>query len=101
MLSCFESGVSEYGLPNRIHSDLGGENVEVWRYMVRTHNDNSSCIIVGSSTNNKRIERLWRDVHRCVLRPFGDHFRHFEEAESLVHLTKLIFLLTCHLSSTN
>uniref|UniRef100_A0A1X7U675 Integrase catalytic domain-containing protein n=1 Tax=Amphimedon queenslandica TaxID=400682 RepID=A0A1X7U675_AMPQE len=31
MLSCFENGVFEYGLPTRIRSDLGGENVEVWR----------------------------------------------------------------------
>lgn len=25
-----------------------------------------SCIIVGSSTHNERIERLWSDVFRCV-----------------------------------
>ena len=94
VLSCFENGVSEYGLPNRICSDLGGENVEVWRYMVRAHNDNSSCIIVGSSTHNKRLERFWRDVHRCVLRPFGDHFRHLEEAELLDPLNEVdIFCL--------
>uniref|UniRef100_A0A1X7UVF2 Integrase core domain-containing protein n=1 Tax=Amphimedon queenslandica TaxID=400682 RepID=A0A1X7UVF2_AMPQE len=33
MLSCFENGVFEYGLPTHIRLDLGGENVEVWRYM--------------------------------------------------------------------
>uniref|UniRef100_A0A1X7UUV1 Integrase catalytic domain-containing protein n=1 Tax=Amphimedon queenslandica TaxID=400682 RepID=A0A1X7UUV1_AMPQE len=33
MLSCFENGVFEYGLPTCIRSDLGGENVEVWRHL--------------------------------------------------------------------
>ena len=32
MLSAFEKGVEEYGLPCRVRSDLGGENVDVWRF---------------------------------------------------------------------
>lgn len=52
MLSGFVSEVSEYV---RACSDLGGENVVVWRYMQR---NNPSCVIVGSSTHNERIERL-------------------------------------------
>ena len=35
----------------------------------------ASHIIVGSSAHNKRIEQLWRDVHRCVLKLFADKFR--------------------------
>jgi len=29
MLSAFQKGVQDYGLPNRIRSDLGGENVDL------------------------------------------------------------------------
>ena len=57
--------VDEYGLPERVWSDLGGENVEVWRFMIEQHSSESS-VITGSSTHNERIERLWRDVTRSV-----------------------------------
>lgn len=52
-------------LPSHIRSDLGGENVDVWRYMIEQHS-NQSAVITGSSTHNERIERLWRDVYRSV-----------------------------------
>ena len=55
-------------------SDHGGENVEVWQYMLQTHNDDPHCVLTGSSTHNERIERLWRDVHQGVLH-FADTFR--------------------------
>ena len=64
-LSLFVSAVRSYGLPEKVRSDLGGENVDVWRYMVEQHGSSSS-VITGSSTHNERIERLWRDVFRCV-----------------------------------
>ena len=74
VLSAFTEAVSQYGLPSHIRSDLGGENVDVWHYMVEQHSS-SSAVITGSSTHNERIERLWRDVHRCVGVLFHDAFR--------------------------
>lgn len=78
MLNAFIDGVLKYGLPNKIRSDLGGENVKVWQYMIEEHNS-QNAVIVGSSTHNERIERLWRDVHRCVSVLFADMFRAMEE----------------------
>ena len=40
-----------------------------------TAHGHHQCVIVGSSTHNERIERLWRDVHRSVLVTFGNVFR--------------------------
>ena len=79
VLPQFAKGVDEFGLPDRIRTDLGGENSAIWQLMVDKHHGDASCVVVGSSTHNTRIERLWRDVHRCVLRPFGDVFRALED----------------------
>ena len=71
-----------YGLPSQVRSDIGGENVEVWRYLVEQH-ASDSAVITGSSTHNERIERLWRDVTRSVLyimRPFSS----WKEVDSLI-----------------
>lgn len=77
VLSVFQEGVGKFGLPNRVRSDHGGENIEVWKYMLQTHNNNSDCVLTGSSTHNERIERLWRDVHRSVLH-FAETFQGLE-----------------------
>lgn len=52
------------------------------RFMLSHHND-ESCVIVGSSTHNERIERLWRDVRTSVLQPFTETFRSLESEDSL------------------
>lgn len=77
MLSGFTSGVDMYGIPEKIRTDLGGENVQVWRYMIENHGSTSS-VLVGSSTHNQRIERLWRDVFRCVSIMFYTTFTQLE-----------------------
>jgi len=65
VLSLYTDAVHLHGLPNRARSDLGGENVNIWHYMIEQHSSNEA-VITGSSTHNERIERLWRDVYRCV-----------------------------------
>ena len=65
VLYAFMGAVSCYGIPEKVRSDLGGENIEVWRYMIEQHRSDRA-VIVGSSTHNERIERLWRDVFHCV-----------------------------------
>lgn len=78
MLAAFYEGVSNYGLPSRIRTDLGGENVDVWRFMIEEHSD-LSAVITGASTHNQRIERLWRDVFRSVGVLFHDTFCKLED----------------------
>ena len=67
VLSLFTEAVAQYGLPQKVRSDLGGENVDVWRFMIAQHRD-ERVVLTGCSTHNERIERLWRDVFRCVVK---------------------------------
>ena len=78
----FSHAVHSHGLPQRIRTDCGGENVEIWRFMVEQHGS-PSAVITGSSTHNERIERLWRDVHRCVTSLFYEVFHRLESEEKL------------------
>ena len=68
VLQHFLTGTSKYGLPCSVRTDGGGENIDVWRHMIQ-YWGSSSCVIVGSSVHNTRIERLWRDVRKSVLEP--------------------------------
>lgn len=88
VLSAYSAAVQDHGLPSRVRSDFGGENVDVWRYMVDQHSS-SEAVITGSSVHNERIERLWRDVYRCVGCLFADMFRTLEEEERLDPLNEI------------
>ena len=77
VLQEFLRGVSVFGLPDSVRTDHGGENVDVWRQMLSTHQD-SSCVLTGNSVHNERIERLWRDVTRCVSHLFISTFYELE-----------------------
>ena len=88
VLSAFNNAVDTYGLPTKVRSDHGGENIEVWRKMMAEHGTDQ-CIIVGSSTHNERIERLWRDVHRSVVVVYANLFRELEEGGNLDSLNEV------------
>ena len=67
VLSCFLKGVETYGIPYRVRSDKGKENVFVADYMIEKRGSERGSMITGPSTQNQRIEHLWRDVFDGVL----------------------------------
>ena len=77
--------MDEFGLPQKIRTDLGGEYTKVWR---EQHSSNAA-VITGASTHNQRIECLWRDVHRCVTVLFVDTFRMLEDEGKLDSLNEV------------
>lgn len=79
----FLKAVSQYGLPSRLRVDQGGENTLIARHMLRYRGTGRRSVLVGSSVHNQRIERLWRDSHRCVTSLYHGLFHFLEENDLL------------------
>ena len=75
----FYEATRRYGIPSRVRSDKGGENILVCQYMVAVKGIERGSHIAGSSVKNQRIERLWRDVFRCVSSTYYTLFYSMEE----------------------
>uniref|UniRef100_A0A3B5Q105 Integrase core domain-containing protein n=1 Tax=Xiphophorus maculatus TaxID=8083 RepID=A0A3B5Q105_XIPMA len=69
-----------YGLPSRVRSDHGGENVQVALVMNLLQGIECRSHLTGESIHNQRIERLWRDVFLHVLEPFYSTFYNLEDS---------------------
>ena len=95
MLRLFEGAVEEFGLPSRVRSDHGVENVDVARFMLRAYNYENGRMLTGLSVHNQRIERLWGDVRRVVLRSFQNLF-YYMESEGLLLRDNEIHLFALH-----
>ena len=78
MHEAFLEGVEQYSLPSRVRCDQGGENTLVAAHMLEHRGNDRRSVIIGSSVHNQRIERLWRDMHRCVTQLFHKLFYHLE-----------------------
>ena len=63
---CFLEAVEKFVWPSPIRCDKGGENVDVAFLMFSVKGLNRGSHIAGCSTHNQQMERLWRDVFRCV-----------------------------------
>jgi len=80
-LNQFHKAVTEYGLPSRVRSDKGKENIKVGLYMLEhpERGPGRGSIIAGRSIFNTRIERLWRDVYQGVIKLYHGLFYHLEQ----------------------
>ncbi|CAG2239805.1 unnamed protein product [Mytilus edulis] len=94
VLRSFLSGVANFGIPLRVRSDKGLENVSVADFMLTKHGDGS--MITGPSTHNQRIERLWRDVYEGVLCYFYNLFYHIKDNEGILDPLNELHLVALH-----
>ena len=54
VLEAFLQACGEYGIPERVRSDKGGENIKVAEYMLSIKGPDSKCFITGRSVHNQR-----------------------------------------------
>ena len=94
----FLNSITEHhGLwPSRIRVDYGVENVLVCDEMVARREPDRNSFIAGSSTRNQRIERLWRDVFRCVAVTFYYVFYAMEQS-GILNLENELHMFVLHL----
>jgi len=83
-------------IPGSIRSDKGGENVQVYRFMMMVYNDDPSCFKASSSCHNQPIERNWRDMRNSTMQPYKDFFLFLEslgmDVDNIIHIFCLHYL---------
>ncbi|XP_033095396.1 uncharacterized protein LOC117099975 isoform X2 [Anneissia japonica] len=79
----FVRATSVYGIPSRVRSDHGLENLHVALFMNMVRGNQRGSHITGRSVHNQRIERFWRDVHTQVLITFKDVFYGLVDSDQL------------------
>lgn len=54
VLQSFTKAAEAYGVPSRLRTDHGGENVRIWEFMEEARGPNRGSYITGSSVHNMK-----------------------------------------------
>ena len=79
----FLKAAQEYHLPSRVRCDQDLENVAVARHMIEKRGAERRSMLVGNSTHNQRVERMWRDMHKSATILYYRLFYFMEQQELL------------------
>ncbi|XP_057301688.1 uncharacterized protein LOC130636097 [Hydractinia symbiolongicarpus] len=95
VLDLFNAAICELGIPSRVRSDKGGENVLVWEKMTQLRGEGRGSFLAGSSVHNQRIERLWRDVWTYVTYQFYYTFQAMED-QGILNMENDVHVFVLH-----